>query len=196
MIRELQRDRSRYAEYWLTWWFHPGFWIVAIYRLGAWGRTLPYGLRFPVGLLYRLLKFPCRLIFNVEIPAGASIGGGLCLIHPANVLIGAGVKIGEDCLIFHEVTLGMGAVPGLPRIGDRVQVFVGARILGPVVVGAGSKIGANCVVTRNVAPNSAVMPAANRVIPLSRLGTLDMESAEDAPPLKVAATTEGVGTSH
>lgn len=182
MIPELRRDRDRYAEHGLTWWLHPGFWIVAIYRLGSWGRTLAWPARVPVGVVYRILKFPFRIFLNVEIPASARIGGGLCLIHPANILVGPGVEIGENCLIFHEVTLGTGSSPGLPRIGDRVQIFVGARVLGPVVVGAGSKVGANCVVTRNVAPGSAVLPAANRVIPLSRLGTLDPAPPTDVPP--------------
>jgi serine O-acetyltransferase len=173
MIRKLERDRDRYAEHGLIWWLHPGFWIIAVYRIGAWGRTLPVPARFAIGFIYRVLKFPWRIVLNVEIPAGARIEGGCCLIHPANILIGTGVEIGEDCLIFHEVTLGTGATPGVPRIGDRVQIFVGARVLGPVIVGSGSKIGANCVVTRSVPPGSAVLPAANRVIPLARLGTLD-----------------------
>jgi serine O-acetyltransferase len=173
VLEKLQRDRARFAEQGEVWWRHVGFWVTAVYRLGAWGRSLPWVLRLPVGLVYRLLKAPFRLFLNVEIPASAAIGGGLCLIHPSNILIAPGVAIGEDCTIFHEVTLGTGASPGLPRIGDRVQIFVGARVLGPVVVGSGTKIGANCVVTRSVAPNSAVLPAANRVIPLSRLGTLD-----------------------
>lgn len=190
MLAELRRDLARYAEYGEAWCLHAGFWVTAVYRLGAWGRSLPWMLRLPIGLVYRLLKLPIRLFLNVEIPAGAAIGGGLCLIHPSNILIGTGVSIGEDCLIFHEVTLGTGATPGLPRIGDRVQIFVGARVLGPVVVGAGTRIGANCVVTRNVAPNSVVLPAVNRVIPLSRLATLNAPSA--GPPAVSAPSSSAV----
>jgi serine O-acetyltransferase len=186
MLAELQRDLARYAEYGEAWWLHAGFWVTAVYRLGAWARSLPGVFRIPVGLVYRMLKLPFLIFRNVEIPASAAIGGGLCLIHPNNILIGSGVIIGEDCLIFHEVTLGTGATPGLPRIGDRVQIFVGARVLGPVVVGAGTRIGANCVVTRSVAPDSVILPALNRVIPLSRLATLNTPPAEpptvSAPP--------------
>jgi serine acetyltransferase len=174
MIEALRRDRARYSEVGQVWYRHAGFWVGATYRLGAWAsdQTNPV-IRIAVGAVDRLLASPWRLFLNVEIPARARIGPGLCLIHPHSIIIGDSAEIGEDCLIFHEVTLGNGAVPGLPRIGDRVQVFVGARVLGPLVVGSDSKIGANCVVTRSVPPGSAVLPAANRVIPLSRLGTLD-----------------------
>ena len=182
MLADLMRDRTRYAEHGAVWWLHTGFWVTAVYRLGAWGRSLPWALGLPVGLLYRLLKLPIRLFLNVEVPAGAVIGGGLCLIHPRNILMGPGVVIGNDCLIFHEVTIGLGASPGLPRIGDRVQIFVGARVLGPVLVGAGTKVGANCVVTRSVGPDSVVLTAQNRVIPLSRLGSLGPSSASPPAP--------------
>jgi serine O-acetyltransferase len=173
MFEALRRDRARYAEVGQTWYAHAGFWIGFTYRLGAWARSLPNPvLRVLVGIPYRLMAIPWRILFNAEIPAGARIGAGLCLIHPNNILIGDSVEIGEDCLIFHEVTLGTGVAPGLPRIGNRVQLFVGVRVLGPVVIGDGSKIGANCVITRSVPPGSVVVPAANRIIPLAQFTRL------------------------
>jgi serine O-acetyltransferase len=170
MFENLRRDSARYADQG-GWYTHPGFWIVATYRMGVWAHTLPSSfLRIPVWVLYRLLRFPWRLLFNVDLwagPRGARIGAGLCLIHPANIVIGAGVEIGEDCLIFHDVTLGTGHVPGVPKIGRNVDIYVGARVLGGVVVGDGSMVGANCVVTRDVPPGSVVLAAPCRVIPRS-----------------------------
>jgi serine O-acetyltransferase len=169
MLEKLRRDRARYRELEIPWHVHPGFWIGAIFRLGAWARALRNPLfRLPLMLIYRVAKQPWRFFLNVELPVTARVGGGLCLVHPRNILIGAGCEIGEDCVIFHEVTLGRGAVPGLPRIGNKVHIFVGARVLGPVTVGDGSMIGANCVVTRNVPPDSVVAQAPNRVMPLQR----------------------------
>ena len=131
---------------------------------------MPNGLlRLPVWVIYRVARLPLRL-FGVDLwagPGGARIGAGLCLIHPTNIVIGGGVDVGEDCLIFHEVTLGTGPVPGVPKIGKNVDIYVGARVLGGVVVGDGSMIGANCVVTRDVPAGSVVVPAPNRVIPRS-----------------------------
>jgi serine O-acetyltransferase len=119
-------------------------------------------------LLYRIAKLPWVVILNVNIPAGprgARIGPGLCLIHPRNILIPWGSVIGENFLVFHEVTLGTGATPGIPTIGNDVDVYVGARVLGGVTIGDGSMIGANCVVTRDVPPRSVVLQGPSRVLP-------------------------------
>lgn len=169
MFDNLKRDCARYRELggWST---NVGFWVGAIYRFGMWANSLPNSiLRLPMWILYRIVKLPTRLI-NVDIWAGqrgARIGAGLCLIHPANIMIGSGVEIGEDCLIFHEVTLGTGPQLGKPKIGKNVDIYVGARILGGVVIGDGSMVGANCVVTRDVPPSSVIMVAPAKVIPRS-----------------------------
>jgi serine O-acetyltransferase len=182
MFEALRRDRARYAEVGQVWYRHAGFWVGSTYRLGAWARSLPNPvLRVLVGIVYRLLVIPWRLFNNVEIPAGARIGPGLCLVHPNNILMGDSVEIGEDCLIFHEVTLGTGVAPGLPRIGNRVQLFVGVRVLGPVEIGDGSKIGANCVITRSVPPASVVVSAPNRIIPLAQFTRLTEGDLEPRP---------------
>jgi len=161
----LRRDAARYADL-EGWWRETGFWVGATYRLGSWARTLPLLLRIPVLILYRIVKLPWTLFLNVSIPAIAQIGPGLCLIHPRNVYIPGESEIGENFLIFHEVTLGTGPVPpGSPRIGNSVDVYVGAKVLGGITIGDGAKIGANCVVNRNVAPGSVVVVAANRVVP-------------------------------
>jgi serine O-acetyltransferase len=164
MFEILRRDQARYVELG-GWWKNLGFWVGATYRLGSWAHGLRNPLlRIPILIVYRLLRIPWRLVLNVEIPAGARIGPGLCLIHPSNILVGAPVVIGEDCLIFHEVTLGTGPVPGCPVIGNRVDVYVGARVLGGITVGDGTMVGANCVVTRNVPPESVVVQA-TRIVP-------------------------------
>jgi serine O-acetyltransferase len=169
MLEDLRKDSARYKLLG-GWLWHPGFWIIAIYRFGMWAHALSNPmLRVPMWVLYRVLHVPCRL-FNVELWAGASgakIGAGFCLIHPANVYIGPRVEIGENCKLFHEVTLGTGHIPGTPKLGNNVDVFVGARILGGVVIGDDSMVSANCVVTKNIAPRSVVMPAPNRIIPRS-----------------------------
>lgn len=143
---------------------------MAIYRFGMWADSLPNGfLRAPMWTLYRLFKLPF-FFYNVHLWAGsggARIGAGLRIIHPANVMIGDGVEIGEDCLIFHEVTLGTGNTPGTPKIGNNVDIYPGARVLGGVVIGDRSMIGANCVVTRDVPSESIILAPPSRVIPRS-----------------------------
>ncbi len=183
MFESLKRDASRYAELG-GWWGHLGFWVGATFRFGTWAHSMRNPLlRIPLVMVYRIVKIPWRLFLNIILPAGATgvrIGPGLCLIHPSNILIGHGTVIGDDCLIFHEVTLGHGAEPGMPAIGDRVDLYVGARILGGVRVGDDVQVGANCVVTRNVPPNSVVLQAPSRVVPRGLLARMAPTAREGA----------------
>jgi serine acetyltransferase len=169
MFENLRRDSARYAQ--LGGWFrNSGFWIGAIYRFGNWASSLPILFRVPLWVLYRLLRIVPSFLFNVDLwagPRGAKIGPGLCLIHPRNIIIGGGVEIGQNCIIFHEVTLGTGHVPGTPKIGDDVDIYVGARVLGGVTIGDKAMIGANSVVTKNVPPSSVAMAGPTRIIPRS-----------------------------
>ncbi len=166
-MEALRRDRARYANLG-GWQRNLGFWIGAAYRVGSWANGLRFGLiRVPLVLCYRIVKLPWKWILNVDIPAAARIGPGLCLIHPRNVVLDSGVHIGENCLIFHEVTLATGAVAGFPRIGNDVDIYVGARVLGGIEIGDGSMIGANAVVTRSVPPGSVVVTAPSRILPRS-----------------------------
>jgi len=167
MFENLRQDCVRYEKLggWRT---HPGFWIIAVYRFGVWADALPSPiLRIPMWVIYRIVRLPYRF-YNVELWAGrggAHIGPGMCLIHPANIYVGPEVEVGSNCKIFHEVTLGTGHIAGTPKIGDNVDIFVGARILGGLFIGDNCMISANCVVTKNVPADSVVISAPNRTIP-------------------------------
>lgn len=167
MFENLRRDITKYEDYG-GWYANPGFWIVAVYRFGMWADALPSRfLRIPMWVLYRLLKLPLGR-YNTHLWAGcrgARIGAGIILIHPTNIMIGRGVEIGEDCLIFHDVTLGTGQIPGTPKIGNNVDIYPGARVLGGITIGDRSMVGANCVVTRDVPSESIILTPPSRVIP-------------------------------
>jgi serine O-acetyltransferase len=165
MLDNLRRDAKRYAGYG-GWWRSPGFWVGALYRTSVSAHKCPLpGLRQLFILLSWMLKFPFKLLFHVELPSCAKIGPGLLMVHPFNILVGNGVEIGEECSLFHEVTLGPGAPPNILRIGDNVVIFPGARVLGGIKVGHHSEIGANCVVTKDVAPFTLVVPPIAHNIP-------------------------------
>jgi serine O-acetyltransferase len=188
MLEMLRRDRARYSH--LGGWARsPGFWVGAIYRFGVWAHGLPNALlRFPLVTLYRVVKLPWRILLNVYIPPSVRIGPGLCLIHPNNILIAPDVVIGANCLIFHEVTIGTGPTPGVPTLGDDVDVYVGARVLGGVTIGDNSMVGANCVVTRSVPAGSVVVAPPARIVPraLARVAQgadeRARQAAEAGPP--------------
>lgn len=190
MFENLRRDITKYDDHG-QWFANPGFWIVAIYRLGMWADSLPsVFLRIPMWVLYRLAKLLVRR-YNVHLWAGRNgtrIGAGLKLIHPTNIMIGRDVEIGEDCLIFHDVTLGTGQIPGTPKIGSNVDIYPGARLLGGVTIGDHSMVGANCVVTRDVPPESIILTPPSRVIPRSLSPVArgaDMEAAASVEPVSL-----------
>lgn len=89
-------------------------------------------------------------ITGADIPLTCRIGGGLLIPHPNGIVIHPQAQIGVNCLIFQQVTIGTRSAPGVPRIGDHVDIGAGAKILGPVEIGAQARIGANAVITRNV----------------------------------------------
>jgi serine O-acetyltransferase len=139
-----------------------GFWdpgrklLASIRGYQRWcGRT---GL---VALLTRkLYVFRYRIwsvVTGTDIPLNCQIGGGLLLPHPNGIVIHPDAKIGVNCLIFHQVTIGTGNRSGLPTIGGHVDFGAGAKVLGPITIGDHAAIGANAVVTKNVGEGETVV---------------------------------------
>lgn len=141
------------------WLRHPGFWAGATYRFGSWcRRCVPIPARLPLLVLYGLATIPWRVLRSVAIPSRARVGPGLCLVHPHDVRIAPDCRIGKNCLIYHEVTLGSGPVPGVPRVGDDVTIYPGAKVLGGIFIGDAARVGANAVAVRSL-PAGALLAA-------------------------------------
>jgi len=88
---------------------------------------------------------------GADIPLNARLGGGLLIPHPNGIVIHPDAVIGPNCLLFQQVTIGVGGkLPGLPRVGGHVDIGAGARILGGVTLGDHCQIGANAVVVSDV----------------------------------------------
>ena len=103
--------------------------------------------------LARLIADLSRTITGIEIHPGAVIGQRLVIDHGVGCVIGETAIIGNDCIIFHGVTLGglkFDPVKRHPTIGDRVLIGTGAKVLGPITVGNDARIGANAVVMKDV----------------------------------------------
>ena len=96
-------------------------------------------------------------ITGADIPLNCNIGGGLLIPHPNGIVIHPDARIGVNCLIFQQVTIGTRDGPGLPRIGDHVDIGAGAKILGPVEIGAQARIGANAVIVTDVASGAVAV---------------------------------------
>ncbi len=103
------------------------------------------------------------VVTGADIPLNCSIGGGLLLPHPQGVVIHPEARIGPNCIVFQQVTIGTGPKPGLPELGGRVDVGPGAKILGGVRIGDHAIIGANAVVIADVPDHSIAVGVPARV---------------------------------
>lgn len=128
---------------------YPGVHAVIWHRLAhAMWRS---GFKFPA----RFVSWLARLLTNVDIHPGATIGSSFFIDHGAGVVIGETAEIGDHVTMYHGVTLGgVSWSPGKrhPTLEDGVLVGAGAKILGPITVGARARIGANSVVVEDVPP--------------------------------------------
>lgn len=110
-----------------------------------------YNIKFY--FLARLIADISRTVTGIEIHPGAKIGKRLVIDHGVGCVIGETAIIGDDCVIFHGVTLGglkFERVKRHPTVGNRVLIGAGAKVLGPIFIGDDVKIGANAVVTKSV----------------------------------------------
>jgi serine O-acetyltransferase len=90
------------------------------------------------------------IVTGADIPINCQLGGGLLLPHPNGIVIHPGAKIGPNCLVFQQVTIGSRNGDGLPVIGGHVDIGAGAKILGAIKIGNHACIGANAVVIKDV----------------------------------------------
>jgi serine O-acetyltransferase len=137
-----------------------GFWALIVYRFGH-ARFMVRNkiLRAPWTIIYVILSKLAEIICGVSIGSTATIGRRLCIEHHGCIVIHGATVIGDDCLIRHGVTIGNSGYEdpfGAPRIGNRVQIGAGAKILGRITIGDGVIIGANAVVVDDVPDNTTV----------------------------------------
>lgn len=132
---------------------YPGFHAVVFHRIAHWF------YKRKMFFIARSISQINRFITGIEIHPGAVIGNGLFIDHGMGVVIGETAEIGDNCTIYHGVTLGgTGKDKGKrhPTIGNNVLVGAGAKILGPIKVGDNARIGAGSVVMEEVEPNTTV----------------------------------------
>ncbi len=130
----------------------------------------PKGWRKPFRKLYVLANRRILVRCNANIPCVKNVSPFATPHGLAGIYVSFGAKVGPDCTILHQVTIGSNtfrdsAGMGAPVIGSNVFIGAGAKIIGKVTVGDNARIGANCVVTRDVPANATVVLPAPRIIP-------------------------------
>jgi serine O-acetyltransferase len=141
---------------------YPGFHAL------VWHRTLAHPLwRAGLRWLARWMAHWGRWLTGIEIHPGATIGRRVFIDHGMGIVIGETAVIGDDCTLYHGVTLGGTSWhkgKRHPTLGRGVVIGAGAKVLGPIEVGDGAKIGSNAVVVRDVPAEATAVGIPARVV--------------------------------
>ena len=137
--------------------------------------------------LARTISQWSRFWTGIEIHPGAKIGRRLVIDHGMGIVIGETAEVGDDCLIYHGVTLGgTGKDQGKrhPTIGNNVLLSTGSKVLGPFKVGDGARIAANAVVLKEVPEDATAVGVPARVVRIAGektnfVGDVDQVSVPD-----------------
>ena len=140
---------------------YPGFHALLMHRAAHWA----WGAGFK--WLGRFISHLGRWLTGIEIHPGATIGRRFFIDHGMGVVIGETAEIGDDCTLYHGVTLGgtsWAKGKRHPTLGNGVVIGAGAKVLGPIVVGDHAKIGSNAVVVKAVPPGATAVGIPARVV--------------------------------
>jgi serine O-acetyltransferase len=149
---------------------YSGVQAVILYRLTH------FLWRYKLRWLARFISTLARWITGIEIHPGAVIGRRFFIDHGMGVVIGETAIIGDDCMLYHGVTLGgttWDKVKRHPTLKNSVVIGAGAKILGPIILGNNVRVGSNSVVVRSIDDNETVVGIPGRIV---RQKTEDEES--------------------
>ena len=140
---------------------YPGVYALLAHRLShwLWGKGLKW--------LARFVSAVARWMTGVEIHPGAKIGRRFFIDHGMGVVVGETAEVGDDCTLYHSVTLGgtsWNKGKRHPTLEDGVVVGAGAKVLGPITLGEGCRVGSNAVVIKDVPPGMTVVGVPGRVV--------------------------------
>ena len=163
---------------------YPGFHALLFHRLAhrLWGWNLKW--------LARFLSHIGRWLTGIEIHPGAIIGRRFFIDHGMGVVIGETALIGDDCTLYHGVTLGgtsWNKGKRHPTLADGVVVGAGAKILGPITIGRGAKIGSNAVVVKDVPECATAVGIPARIL------DDESKSAREESAAKMGFSAYGIG---
>ena len=158
---------------------YPGVHAVLYHRLAHWCHS--HNLKF----IARCVSQWSRFWTGIEIHPGAKIGKRLVIDHGMGIVIGETAEVGDDCLIYHGVTLGgTGKDQGKrhPTIGNNVLISSGAKVLGPFKVGDNARIASNAVVLREVPEDATAVGIPAQIV---RVAGKTTHSADDVDQINV-----------
>ncbi|MEQ1591827.1 MAG: serine O-acetyltransferase [Thiobacillaceae bacterium] len=140
---------------------YPGFHAIMIHRLAhrVWGAGFKW--------LGRFISYMARWLTGIEIHPGAHIGRRVFIDHGMGVVIGETAEVGDDCTLYHGVTLGgtsWNKGKRHPTLLAGAVVGAGAKILGPITIGRNARIGSNAVVVKDVPDDATAVGIPARIL--------------------------------
>lgn len=144
---------------------YPGVHAVQMHRFNHWLWNANWKW------LAKFISTLSRWITGIEIHPGARIGRRFFIDHGMGVVIGETAQIGDDCTLYHGVTLGGTSWKEgkrHPTLGNNVVVGAGAKVLGPITINEGARIGSNAVVVKDVAEDETVVGVPGRVVKINQ----------------------------
>jgi len=151
---------------------YPGVHAILLHRVAH--RSWNFGLRW----LARVISHFARWITGIEIHPGATIGRRFFIDHGMGVVIGETAEIGDDCTLYHGVTLGgtsWDKGKRHPTLTNNVVIGAGAKILGPITLGDGVRVGCNSVVVKDVKAGATMVG-----IPAYEVGADQRKESDDS----------------
>lgn len=160
--------------------FEQGFWAVAVHRFGNWRMGVrPKPVRLPFSIVYKVAYKLVEWLCGVSLPYTVRLGRRVRIWHHGGMIFHA-ASIGDDCHLRQNTTFGVARTDHnfeLPVIGDRVDIGVGACLLGNITIGDGAVIGANAVVLKDLPPGAVAVGVPAKIIRINDTGV----QADSAP---------------
>ena len=174
---------------------YPGFHILVFHRIAHWL------FRHKLLFLARWVSQTGRFCTGIEIHPGATIGDCLFIDNGMGIVFGETCEIGDNCTIYHGVTLGgTGKDTGKrhPTLGNNVLIGAGTKVLGPVYIGDNVRVGAGSVVLQNLPANSTAVGVPAEVVRINNKAVnpaddLDQQDLPDIVAMRLAALEKRIG---
>jgi serine O-acetyltransferase len=165
---------------------YPGFHAVTLHRVShaLWRAGFRWAGRW--------LSHVGRFLTGIEIHPGATIGRRVFIDHGMGVVIGETAEVGDDCTLYHGVTLGgttWNKGKRHPTLKSGVVIGAGAKVLGPITVGEGAKIGSNAVVVKDVPAGATAVGIPAKIMECER------DQAREAHAAKLGFSAYGLSSS-
>ena len=140
---------------------YPSLQSVIYYKISS------FFYKYKIFFIARLVSQFARFMTGIEIHPGAKVGKKVFFDHGMGIVVGETAIIGDNCIIFHGVTLGgvtSTKTKRHPTLENNVTVGAGAKILGNITIGEDSKIGANSVILKDIPKNSVAVGIPGRIL--------------------------------